>query len=29
MAQPLGTNFESGRTYTAVVNDVFKDFVAQ
>ena len=26
---PLGTNFESGRTYTVVVNDVFKDFAAQ
>ena len=26
---PLGTNFESGSTYTVVVNDVFKDFVAQ
>ena len=26
---PLGINFESGRTYTALVNDVTKTFVAQ
>ena len=26
---PLGTNFESGKTYTVMVNDVTKTFVAQ